>query len=153
MLLIETASLLSEQSFIALYQHLIRLGIWAIISIIFGLIVIWQKWDKPFWQNFGLQCAVWGLIDGIIVLFGLHNQSRPDILAAVKLREFLWLNEGLDMGYLALGITLVLIAKNIGDSPRLLGAGSAVAIQGFALLLLDTILIWQLPTISDWLAK
>jgi hypothetical protein len=151
MLLLETTNLLSEEVFIALQQHLFRLGIWAIASVVIGVLAILKKWKEPFWQHLSLQFITWGLIDGIIVLFGFFDKKRLDFLAFVKLKEFLWLNEGLNISYIAVGVTLVLVARSLTNSPRLLGAGIAVTIQGFILFTLDTILIWKLPEVSKWL--
>lgn len=146
------SSLLSEQTFIFLHQHLIRLGIWALFSIILGIVILLAKRQNLAAQHFSVQFIVWGLIDGIIVLFGLGDSSRPDLVAAIKLREFLWLNEGLDIGYVAVGITLIIIGRwSKVNSASLVGAGLGVAIQGFLLLLLDGVLLWQLPNISDWI--
>jgi hypothetical protein len=144
----------SEQTFIFLHQHLVRLGVWALFSIVFGILVLLVKRQSLAAQHFSLQFIVWGAVDGIIVLFGLRDNSRPDLVAAIKLREFLWLNEGLDVGYIAVGITLIIIGRLPKvNSASLPGAGLAVAIQGFLLLLLDGILLWQLPNISNWINK
>lgn len=147
----ENTLLLSEKTFFLLHQHLVRLGIWAIFSIISGLILLWKKSISDFWQQFGLQFLVWGLIDGIIVVFGLRDTARLDIVGIIKLREFLWLNEGLDVGYVAVGITLFLVGRHNNYSAKLMGAGISVAIQGFILFLLDGVLIWQLPSLSAFL--
>lgn len=145
---------LSEQTFILLHQHLIRLGVWALFSIVFGVVILLAKRQNLAAQHFSVQFIVWGLIDGIIVLFGLRDNSRPDLVAAIKLREFLWLNEGLDVGYVAVGITLVIIGRwSKVNSASLIGAGLGVMIQGFLLLLLDGLLLWQLPNIFNWINK
>jgi hypothetical protein len=141
----ENISLLSEKTFLLTHQHLIKLGIWAIFSIVSSLVILWKGYKNHFWQNFGLQFLVWGLIDGIIVAIGLRDTTRLDITGIIGLREFLWLNEGLDIGYVAVGITLFLVGKHANYSAKLVGAGSSVFIQGAVLLLLDSILIWQLP--------
>jgi len=145
---------LSEQTFILLHQHLIRLGIWALFSIVFGVVILLAKRQNLAAQHFSVQFIVWGLIDGIIVLFGLRDNSRPDLVAAIKLREFLWLNEGLDVGYVAVGITLIIVGRwSKVNSASLIGAGLGVMIQGFLLLLLDGLLLWQLPNIFNWINK
>lgn len=145
---------LSEQTFILLHQHLIRLGVWALFSIVFGVVILLAKRQNLAAQHFSMQFIVWGLIDGIIVLFGLRDNSRPDLVAAIKLREFLWLNEGLDVGYVAVGITLIIVGRwSKVNSASLIGAGLGVMIQGFLLLLLDGLLLWQLPNIFDWINK
>ena len=145
---------LSEQTFILLHQHLIRLGVWALFSIVFGVVILLAKRQNLAAQHFSVQFIVWGLIDGIIVLFGLRDNSRPDLVAAIKLREFLWLNEGLDAGYVAVGITLIIVGRwSKVNSASLIGAGLGVMIQGFLLLLLDGLLLWQLPNIFNWINK
>lgn len=144
--------LLGKATMVAMREHLYRLGIWAILSIIIGGLIMWRRWQSESWRHFGLQCAVWGLIDGIIVLFGLQDYSHPDLSATAKLREFIWLNEGLDVGYIGVGVTLMLVRWRVPSSP-LYGAGIAVIIQGLALLVLDGVLLWQLPSVAQWLSK
>jgi len=56
----------------------------------------------------------------------------------------LWLNIGLDGGYVLVGITLVVTGWRLGGRMRLVGAGMGVVVQGGALALLDLVLAGQI---------
>ena len=57
-----------------------------------------------------------------------------------RLDRLLWLNVGLDTGYVMVGLTLVVIGWRLGRRLGLVGAGLAAVIQGIALALLDLLL-------------
>lgn len=145
-----SASLLATQTRTEMHGHLIRLGIWAGVSIIAGVIAMARLWPQEWWRNFGLQSAAWGAIDAIIVFFGLRDNSLPTIMEIIKLREFLYLNEGLNVGYIGVGIALALAGRHFKSS-TLSGAGWGVALQGLALLTMDTILLLRLPALTELL--
>jgi hypothetical protein len=67
-----------------------------------------------------------------------------DFEGQTSLVNFLWLNVGLDVGYIGVGLTLALAAWRLG--PRLggVGAGIGVIVQGLALALLDLRLIAEI---------
>ena len=120
--------------------HLLRLGIWAAASIIAGaliLLMLWRQGNAPFLRHFGIQMLAWGVVDLALVGWGWQGLAYRDYAGSVQLHQFLWLNVGLDAGYVGVGITLAatgwILAKRLG----LLGAGVGVVVQGFALFVLD----------------
>jgi len=56
----------------------------------------------------------------------------------------LWLNIGLDAGYVLVGLTLAIVGWKVGRRLGLVGAGIAVVVQGLALALLDLVLAAQI---------
>ncbi|MBC7841243.1 MAG: hypothetical protein H7099_02990 [Gemmatimonadaceae bacterium] len=60
-----------------------------------------------------------------------------DYDGVTRLDRFLWLNCGLDVGYVAVGVTLAVCGWRLARSRGLVGAGIGIGIQGIALLLLD----------------
>lgn len=82
--------------------------------------------------------AAWCAVNLAIALPGLIRPSAPELR---PLREFLTFNLGLNLGYMAVGIALMVMGKQ-----RARGAGLAVLIQGGLLLLLDGYLWSVLPT-------
>jgi hypothetical protein len=60
-----------------------------------------------------------------------------DYAGAQRLLNVLWLNLGLDAGYVAVGATLLLAAWRWGARAGGIGAGIGIVVQGLALLLLD----------------
>jgi len=99
-----------------------------------------------FSRGFGSQCVGWGTIDALIALFGLRSASTtanaPDAHTPERqtrerasLRRILWINFGLDVGYVAGGTALALTH---GERDRFLrGVGWGVAFQGGFLFLFD----------------
>ncbi len=130
------------------YQTLItrRLRAWAISNIAGGTLLILRP--HPFAQGFGIQSAAWGLVNLLIAIFGQRSSERraadpgahtPETLAAEtkKLRRILWLNAGLDVGYMLGGW---LLARHKGrEDARWRGQGWGIVLQGVFLCLFDVV--------------
>lgn len=127
---------------IALEQlHLLKLGVWAALSILVGsALFAWlrvRQTASPLLQHFGIQCAAWGTIDLLIVWWAGRGLEIRDLAGAIALDRFVWLNIGLDVGYVLVGLTLVLCGWKLGRRLGLIGAGLGVVVQGLALTVLD----------------
>ena len=127
-----------------------RLMLWAAISTIAGLALlatqISQGWTETFWGGFGLQAILWGGIDAAIAAFGLHstrksirqaadggeNRAKQD---ALRLKRLLWINTGLDVLYIAGGLTWAL-TRGASD-PFAAGTGWGIVVQGAFLFVFD----------------
>lgn len=123
--------------------HLVRLGVWAIASMLAGAGLIgWARrsGSPGFWRHAGIQSLAWGVVDLAIVAFAWGGLALRDLPAAIALDRFLWLNIGLDVGYVMVGITLCVIGWRAPTRPGLMGAGAAIIVQGLALAVLDAIL-------------
>ena len=94
--------------------------------------------------HFGIQTALWGAIDISLALLGLQGQELRDLGGATRLDRFLWLNIGLDAGYVMVGLTLLVFGWRAPQRPGLVGAGLAVIVQGSALAMLDLLLAGQI---------
>jgi hypothetical protein len=77
-------------------------------------------------------------------LWGMQSLAVRDLAAATRLDRFLWLNVGLDVGYVMVGVTLLLVAWRAVRRPGLIGAGIAVIVQALALVILDLLLAAQI---------
>jgi hypothetical protein len=125
--------------------HVLRLALWGAGSVFIGtMLLAWLAWRRTaavFLQHFAVQTAAWGAVDLLICLWGSRGLALRDFAGAQKLVSFLWLNTGLDVGYLLVGITLAVACWRLG--PRLggIGAGVGIMVQGIALALLDLRLI------------
>ena len=121
--------------------HLLRLGVWALLSVVLGALLLgliyWRKAGAPFLRHFAIQLLAWGVIDAALVGWGWKNLAYRDYDGAMQLQKFLWLNVGLDAGYVGVGITLALAGWWLGKRLGALGAGVGVMVQGFALFVLD----------------
>ena len=121
--------------------HLLKLGVWAALSVLAGTALIaavrLRRQESPLLLNFGVQCAAWGAIDLLIVWWASRGLAIRDLAAAIELDRFVWLNIGLDIGYVMVGLTLALSGWRLGRRLGLVGAGLGVLVQGLALTVLD----------------
>jgi len=120
-----------------LRAHLRRLAAWSILGGIAGLVIIGVRAD-PAGHAFGGWTAGWCAVNLLIVLASWRGRPPQD---RRRFREFLMLNEGLNLGYVGVGVALALAA--VGPDVR--AAGTAIAVQGFALFVLDTWLLRRVP--------
>jgi hypothetical protein len=121
--------------------HLARLLLWGAASVVTGL-GCWAFWrtrrlDLPLLRHFAIQTGAWGAIDALLALASRPQLALRDYDGVTRLDRFLWLNCGLDVGYVAVGITLAACGWRLARSRGLVGAGLGIVIQGAALLLLD----------------
>lgn len=123
-----------------------RLTQWALGNIVVGLALMWV--GGPAVRGFGEMSAAWGAINLAIAFFGglgtRKRRARPDAMDPAvlqkeqsKLSRVLWINTGLDVVYVAVGVWLA-VARGPAD-PRMLGWGVAVIIQGGFLFFFDLI--------------
>ncbi len=115
--------------------HLLKLLVWALLSITAGTALIAlqriRRQHSPLLTHFAIQSVAWGLVDAAIV--GVVR----DYAGAVALDRFVWLNIGLDGGYVAVGLTLALLGWRLDRRFGLVGAGLGITVQGLALVVLD----------------
>ncbi|MBI3791669.1 MAG: hypothetical protein HY275_12440 [Gemmatimonadetes bacterium] len=128
--------------------HLLRLALWAAVSVLGGTLLLGLEWRRvpraPLRVQFAVQTAAWGLANLLIVWFARAGLELRDFAGARRLERFLWFNTGLDVGYVAVGITLALAGWVLGRRLGAVGAGMAVVVQGLALLVLDLVLAGRL---------
>lgn len=117
-----------------------RLGIWAGTSVFAGTLLLLLFQRRPaaaFLRHFAIQLLAWGVINGALAWWAWNGLALRDFAAATQLQNFLWLNVGLDAGYVGVGLTLAITSWVLGKRPGGLGAGVGVVVQGLALLFLD----------------
>lgn len=121
--------------------HLAWLLVWALLSIVVGTALIayvrWRDITSPLITHFAIQTIAWGAIDAIISLSARYGLEERDLAGAVSLDRFVWLNIGLDVGYVGIGLTLAICGWQLGRRMGLVGAGCGIMVQGLALTLLD----------------
>ena len=122
-------------------QHLLRLLLWAGLSVLGATAVATttagRRVQSPLLKHFALQMAAWGAVVGVIAAMELRTLELRDISGATRLERLAWMNIGLDVGYVAVGIALGACAWAIARRLAPVGAGVAIAVQGLALLLID----------------
>ncbi len=125
--------------------HLLRLGVWAAVSILGGTALLaWltlRGVAAPLVRHFAIQTAAWGAVNAAIAAWAWRGLTIRDFAGTQKLLSILWLNTGLDLGYAAVGLTLVIVGWQWERRMGAVGAGLGVVLQGLALALLDLRLI------------
>ena len=125
--------------------HLERLGVWGAGSVLLGtLMLAWltfRRVSAPLLKHFAVQTAAWGAVDLAICVWGWQGLALRDYAGAQRLVNFLWLNIGLDAGYVLVGVTLAVACWRLGPKPAGIGAGLGIIVQGLALWLLDVRLV------------
>lgn len=117
-----------------LKAHLRRLAVWSCFSLVAGGVLLGMQQGSA-----GVMTASWAVINLIIV--ALSWKGKPPA-SYQKFREFLAFNQGLNLMYIAVGLTLGLAA----GPADVRASGWAVVPQGLALLILDGILMARTST-------
>ena len=124
---------MSEQ----LHAHSIRLIVFSIVLLVIGAALELKKDRGERLISFGRMLMGWSAIDILIGAASLFSPPSNDLAGLIR---FLWINIGLDVVYIAVG--LYMAARSAKAQVK--GMGWAVQIQGLLLLLLDLYLVRQL---------
>ncbi|GAB5535224.1 MAG: hypothetical protein Rubg2KO_14730 [Rubricoccaceae bacterium] len=129
--------------------HLWRVGAWGAANAAAGtaLFLLADNEAQPGRRAFGMQSAAWGVINVGIAAIGLANGAEAptevwsDALAAENAyADILLVNLGLNVGYMAVGTTLLAVSgRGVPNPNAWRGHGSALVVQGLGLLVLDTV--------------
>lgn len=129
--------------------HLTRLGVFAGASALTGGTMMAVAWDDPRARHFAIQSVPWAGVDAIIVGAAWKGAGRVKSPAEIATtREVLQLNVGLDAGYMMAGATMGVLGRHRG-MPGVEGAGWGIVAQGLGLLVLDVIVLRQMPRAVD----
>ncbi|MGU3293719.1 DUF6992 family protein [Williamsia sp. M5A3_1d] len=113
-----------------------RLAVWGGVSTVAGgALAVAGPSARA--RAFGLQNAMWGAIDVAIAAISTRQSTPPN---SPKLRRLLFVNTGLDVGYVAGGAHLLARTPSFGGRitpEQARGHGAAVIVQGAALFVLD----------------
>jgi len=125
--------------------HVVRLAWWGGASLLIGSVLLTlllsRRIAAPLLRHFAIQTAAWGAVDLALAAWAQRGLTVRDYAGAQHLLNFLWLNTGLDVAYIAVGVTLAIAASRWGMRLGAIGAGLGVVVQGIALFLLDVRLI------------
>jgi hypothetical protein len=125
--------------------HLARLIVWAVASVVAGSALLawltYKRTSAPLVRQFAIQTVAWGAIDLALVAWAWRGLKLRDFAAAMALDRILWLNVGLDLGYVGVGVTLALTGWILARRTGAVGAGLGVVTQGLALLVLDGVFL------------
>ncbi len=128
--------------------HLLRLALWGGASVFVGTLVfailMATRRASPLLRHFAIQTAAWGVVDLAICAWARRGLALRDFDGATSLVNVLWLNVGLDAGYVGVGLTLALAGWTLGRRLGAVGAGIGIMVQGLALAVLDLVLIAEI---------
>jgi hypothetical protein len=133
--------------------HLLRLIAWGAASVLLGTLVVMlialRRAESPLLRWFGGMTAAWGAAELALAAVAWRGLALRDVAGFTRLDRLLWLNVGLDVGFVAVGVTLAVLGWRLGRRLGLVGSGAAVVTQGLALLLLDARLLATLAAIAS----
>jgi hypothetical protein len=128
--------------------HLLRLLVWGATSVLVGTALLaWhliRGRGTSLIKHFAIQTTAWGAAELAYGALAFSSLAFRDVSGATRLDRFLWLNIGLDVGYLLAGLVLIVTGWRLGRHYGVIGAGTGVVVQGAALFLLDLILATQI---------
>ena len=119
-----------------------RLLLWAFPSMLAGLGLI--LFGNAFWRAFGIQFLAWGAVDALIAWLGLRNLNHKvdtrksyaeEAQEASRMRNILWINNALDVLYVASGAALVYFLGS--EAQFWQGTGWGIILQGTFLFVFD----------------
>lgn len=121
-------------------QYLLRLLLWAALSVVAGTavftLVAVRRIRSALLNHFAIQMVAWGLIVAGLAASSKQALHLRDLAGAARLERFTWLAIGLDVGIVAVGVALTFVGRITPRRPALVGAGAGLVIQGTALFLL-----------------
>ena len=128
--------------------HLLRMLVWAGANILTGTGLLAflraRSVRSELLVHFAIQSMVWGTVIALISASQLSSLAPRDVGSATRLDRMLWLSIGLDLGAVAVGVTLAAVGGRIGRRMQLAGAGMGVLVQGCALGVLHLMLASQI---------
>lgn len=107
-------------------------------TAMYVLMVVRRQHSKLL-DGFALQTVLWGGIALARVVEGMAALVPRDLIAATGLQRWVWTANGLDVGLLAVGVTLAVTGWLFGKRLAVVGAGIGIAVQGVGLLALDAL--------------
>lgn len=121
--------------------HLLRILLWGAASLLVGTgLLAWLRLGakrSALLEQFAIQTAAWGTAEVALAALARASLGIRDLAAATRLDRLLWLNLGLDAGYVMLGLALAIAGWRLARQLGYVGAGIAIIVQGGALALLD----------------
>ena len=133
--------------------HLLRWLFWAAISTLGGtgsyVLAITRSRGSPLIRCFASVCATLGVVELVIGAIEYQRLALRDLTGASRLERLAWLQLGLYLGVVAVGVTTWTVARLVtsraGASAEAalpsVGAGIAIALHGVALATLELLLL------------
>jgi hypothetical protein len=81
--------------------------------------------------------GVWGVVIGTIAGVEWQRLQLRDVSGLARLERLLWMNIGMDVGFVGIGVVLGASGRILSRNFAAVGAGVGIIVQGLALLLID----------------
>ncbi|NDK57152.1 hypothetical protein GWO68_14605 [Pontibacter sp. BT213] len=130
---------------------MIVLGVWALLNIIIGSFKLMKATrNKRFFFQMNIYWNIVNMVIASVALYSLLTQTPATLALPESIQQHDWykkilyLNIGLDVAYLFIGIWLQERSRTSPKIEQLKGWGQSIVLQGFFLLLLDVVLATML---------
>ncbi|HEY0970649.1 MAG TPA: hypothetical protein VGE02_06710 [Gemmatimonadales bacterium] len=131
----------ADTLYLAERAHLVQLFAWSGASVLVGVLLLAlvgaRRLRSPLLLHLALQTAVWGAVVLGVTTMRWRELSYRDLAGYTQLDRMLWLDVGLEVGYVGVGLTMLVTALALGRRMAPVGAGIGIAVQGLGLLVLD----------------
>lgn len=131
----------SDTLMLAERSHVLRLFAWGAACALAGTLLLLAVTIRPretrLLTVFAVQTAAWGLAEVLAAIVWWRSLAPRDISGAERLDDALWFLTGLESAVVIAGAGIVIAGWRSGRILTLLGAGTAVVVQGLALMLLS----------------
>ncbi|HEX5580263.1 MAG TPA: hypothetical protein VFX39_01730, partial [Gemmatimonadaceae bacterium] len=130
----------ADTLYLAERAHLIQLFAWSGVSVAVGVLLVALpavRRRSPLLLHLALQTAAWGAVVLAATAMRWRELQYRDLAGYTQLDRMLWLDVGLEVGYVGIGLTLLVTALAFGRRLAPAGAGIGIVVQGLALLVLD----------------
>lgn len=126
-------------------QHALALLAWAALSLLMGtaslVVTRGRRGQSALLRGFAIQLACWAIAVAALGAIEWHYLTMRDLSSAARLERMTWARAGFDVGIVGMGAVLGGASYALARSQRGLGAATAIAAQGLALLIIDLRLI------------
>lgn len=129
-------------------SHLELLAVWGLASLLVGGGVLAAlavtRAQALLLRHFALQMLGWGLVELAYAGVRWHALAARDYAGAVRLTALVAATVAAGATVLGAGLTLAVAGRRIAARMAFVGAGTAIALQGAALVMLEIPLLRQL---------
>ncbi|ARS36846.1 DUF6992 family protein [Pontibacter actiniarum] len=152
----QTLVRLNEAQAGTLKTGMLVLGGWAIVNILVSSFKLTRATrNRKYFYQMNLYWNVVNLVVASVALYSIltKDSSAQSLADSLYLhgwyKKVLYLNVGLDVGYMLLGVYLKERSRYSPKTERLLGWGQAIVLQGVFLFLLDLVLAVLLENYAE----